>query len=429
MEYTKTVWRNSEIITTERMNKIEEELELLASNTYGLTQYDYDSATDAIPGNMNNKIATMKAVDRQIDSIVNTKVDTLDSTLNMSSGTEDSSVSESYRKVLTSITEANGVLTSLKYKEIPIASANDLGLIKVGSNLTIDANGLLAGNYQTDGTYNSSTNKLATASSVKALIGNAPIFNSVNNTNNTAYDNARLTITGITGANTGTITFTRSLISIPVSQINDIAIQGTADSSGTNSGKYVIPTCTWVTTQISNSGSGSGSNTSSADISAALAELDGNITGTAGIGKTLRSFSQTDGVITAEFDDISITKSQISDLTEVGSAPVSGTDTRVAGLLSVADKDALDAVSLTVTNLTTIGPAPASGTDERALSGLISRNDKDTLDNLNVTIDNLLDQIILDTHGYITGIKIYNDDASAYKILSFDGLSESETVE
>lgn len=41
--------------------------------------------------------------------------------------------------------------------------------------------------------------------------------------------------------------------------------------------------------------------------------LDGSITGTAGAGKTLTAFSQTNGKVTATFGNISITKSQISD--------------------------------------------------------------------------------------------------------------------
>lgn len=46
----------------------------------------------------------------------------------------------------------------------------------------------------------------------------------------------------------------------------------------------------------------------------AIAALDGSITGTPGAGKTPVVFSQTDGVVTASFADISITASQISDL-------------------------------------------------------------------------------------------------------------------
>ena len=45
----------------------------------------------------------------------------------------------------------------------------------------------------------------------------------------------------------------------------------------------------------------------------AIDALDGSVTGSAAASKTLKSFSQTNGVVTAEFEDISITKSQISD--------------------------------------------------------------------------------------------------------------------
>ena len=45
----------------------------------------------------------------------------------------------------------------------------------------------------------------------------------------------------------------------------------------------------------------------------AIGTLDGSVTGTAAASKTLTSFSQTDGVVTATFSDINITKSQISD--------------------------------------------------------------------------------------------------------------------
>lgn len=48
-------------------------------------------------------------------------------------------------------------------------------------------------------------------------------------------------------------------------------------------------------------------------VAAALGTLDGTITGSAGAGKTLTAFSQTDGKVSATFGNISITKSQISD--------------------------------------------------------------------------------------------------------------------
>ena len=48
-------------------------------------------------------------------------------------------------------------------------------------------------------------------------------------------------------------------------------------------------------------------------VKSAIDALDGTVTGTAGTGKTLTAFSQTDGKVSATFGDISITKSQVSD--------------------------------------------------------------------------------------------------------------------
>ena len=47
-----------------------------------------------------------------------------------------------------------------------------------------------------------------------------------------------------------------------------------------------------------------------------IAGLDGSVTGTPSASKTLTSFSETDGVVSATFGDISITKSQVSDYTD-----------------------------------------------------------------------------------------------------------------
>lgn len=48
-------------------------------------------------------------------------------------------------------------------------------------------------------------------------------------------------------------------------------------------------------------------------ISSAIGALDGSITGSAGSSKTLTAFSETNGIVSATFGNISITKSQISD--------------------------------------------------------------------------------------------------------------------
>ena len=71
--------------------------------------------------------------------------------------------------------------------------------------------------------------------------------------------------------------------------------------------KPTIPT-------ITDTYSGTSSNGMSGKaVKSAIDALDGTITGTAGSGKTLTAFSQTDGKVSATFGNISITKSQISD--------------------------------------------------------------------------------------------------------------------
>ena len=81
----------------------------------------------------------------------------------------------------------------------------------------------------------------------------------------------------------------------------------------------------------------------STSISDAIGLLDGSITGTAGTGKTLTALSQTDGVVSATFGDISITKSQVSDLGTIGAAAAYG----------VTDNSTATAVTGDDTNLIT----------------------------------------------------------------------------
>lgn len=60
---------------------------------------------------------------------------------------------------------------------------------------------------------------------------------------------------------------------------------------------------------------GEGSGSIADQIASAIENLDGNITGTPGAGKTFTAFVESDGVITATFEDIQITESQVTNLT------------------------------------------------------------------------------------------------------------------
>ena len=77
-----------------------------------------------------------------------------------------------------------------------------------------------------------------------------------------------------------------------------------------------LPSSTTIPSKVSDLTNDSGFQTSSdvsTAISTAIGALDGTVSGSAGAGKTLTAFSETDGKVSATFGDISITKSQISD--------------------------------------------------------------------------------------------------------------------
>ena len=87
----------------------------------------------------------------------------------------------------------------------------------------------------------------------------------------------------------------------------------TSNISLTASDVSALPSSTVIPT-ITDTYSGTSSNGMSGKaVKSAIDALDGTITGTAGSGKTLTAFSQTDGKVSATFGNISITKSQISD--------------------------------------------------------------------------------------------------------------------
>lgn len=80
-----------------------------------------------------------------------------------------------------------------------------------------------------------------------------------------------------------------------------------------------LPSSTVIPT-ITDTYSGTSSNGMSGKaVKSAIDALDGTVTGTAGSGKTLTAFSQTNGKVSATFGNISITKSQVSDFPTIPS--------------------------------------------------------------------------------------------------------------
>lgn len=91
---------------------------------------------------------------------------------------------------------------------------------------------------------------------------------------------------------------------------------------------WVCNDSTMASVQISNTyDSTSQTAISGQGVSAALETLDGVITGTPGASKTLTAFSETDGIVTATFSDISIANTQVTGL---GDAAIKGVDTSIA---------------------------------------------------------------------------------------------------
>ena len=80
---------------------------------------------------------------------------------------------------------------------------------------------------------------------------------------------------------------------------------------------------------------------------------DGSVSGTPGTGKTLSAFSETDGVVSATFSDISITKSQVSDFPTIPTISDSYDGTSSNGMSGKAVKSAIDALDVTTSGAAT----------------------------------------------------------------------------
>ena len=94
--------------------------------------------------------------------------------------------------------------------------------------------------------------------------------------------------------------------------VAEVDLSGKADVSHTHTKSQItdFPTIPTITDTYSSTSS---NGMSGKAVNSALQTLDGTVSGTAGSGKTLTAFSQTDGKVSATFGNISITKSQVSD--------------------------------------------------------------------------------------------------------------------
>lgn len=160
----------------------------------------------------------------------------------------------------------------------------------------------------------------------------------------------------------------------------------TSDISLTASDVSALPSSTTIPT-ITDTYSGTSSNGMSGKaVKSAIDALDGTVSGTAGAGKTLTAFSQTDGKVSATFGNISITKSQVSDFptipstaADVGAVPttrtVNGKALSSDITLSASDVSALPSSTVIPTITDTY-----SGTSSNGMSGKAVKSAIDALD-------------------------------------------------
>lgn len=141
----------------------------------------------------------------------------------------------------------------------------------------------------------------------------------------------------------GKVSATFGSISITKSQVSDFPSLATVATSGSYSdlsNKPTIPT-------ITDTYSGTSSNGMSGKaVKSAIDALDGSVSGSAGSGKTLTAFSQTNGVVSATFGNISITKSQVSDFPSLATVATSGSYS------DLSNKPTIPTVPTTVSSFT-----------------------------------------------------------------------------
>lgn len=218
---------------------------------------------------------------------------------------------------------------------LDIASANALGGIKVGANLTIANDGTLSASadtvFDSNSPYDASTNPAATVGTVTGAIG--ALDGSV-----TGSAGAGKTLTSFSQTD-GVVSAAFDSISITKSQVSDFPTLGTAAAADVAasiaSGSDDLATAGQVYSATSGKqdaitfdGTYNASTNKAATVSTvtgAIGALDVPASGTGsisgfGAGKTLASLTETDGKVAATFQSISITKSQVSDFPSLGTA-------------------------------------------------------------------------------------------------------------
>lgn len=135
--------------------------------------------------------------------------------------------------------------------------------------------------------------------------------------------------------------------SVVTGGVAEVDLSGKADVSHTHTKSQItdFPTIPTITDTYSGTSS---DGMSGKAVKSAIDALDGTVSGSAGSGKTLTAFSQTDGKVSATFGNISITKSQVSDFPAIPTITDTYSGTSSDGMSGKAVKSAIDALDGTV---------------------------------------------------------------------------------
>ena len=201
------------------------------------------------------------------------------------------------------------------------------------------------------------------------------------------------TITSITASN-GVITATAEAISIPSTQVTGLGDLATADEVTQAQVNGLSTTLATINTNIGTS------------ISTAINALDGIVSNAAGANMALNAFSQTDGVVTAEFVPIAIAASQVTSGTFADARIPALAISKITGLQDALD-DKLE--SADIANLATKEEVNAkqdalSGAQLNAVNSGITAAKVNTYDGYATNIAALEAKPGLDKVGTVTSV-------------------------
>lgn len=204
-------WATGDIITKERLNNIQNRINQLGQFANGL---NFISSTSANTSGSGTYIATTAYVDSKATDL-NNKINSLDSSITNSSDI----------KTIDTLTQTDGKVTGITFKDIGKANNSTYGVVKVGTNLTSNdgiislvASPSIAGNFTAGGTLS--------VTGTSTLTGAVTLQNNLSVTGTSTLTGAATLGSNLSVAGTSTLTGAVTLG-------NNLSIAGTATFNNT----------------------------------------------------------------------------------------------------------------------------------------------------------------------------------------------------